>query len=28
VETYLWIAEGIDINGKKIVAKGMVSLVR
>ena len=28
VETYLWIAEGIDINGKKIVQKGMVSLVR
>ena len=28
VETYLWIAEGIDINGKKIVAKGMTSLVR
>jgi gliding motility-associated-like protein len=28
VETYLWVAEGIDINGKKIVQKGMVSLVR
>ena len=28
VETYLWIAEGIDRNGKKIVQKGMVSLVR
>jgi gliding motility-associated-like protein len=28
VETYLWVAEGIDINGKKIVAKGMTSLVR
>jgi gliding motility-associated-like protein len=28
VETYLWIAEGIDINGKKIVAKGMTSLVK
>jgi adhesin/invasin len=28
VETYLWIAEGIDTNGKKIVAKGMTSLVR
>ena len=28
VETYLWIAEGIDLNGKKIVAKGMTSLVR
>ncbi|HUB60580.1 MAG TPA: Ig-like domain-containing protein [Puia sp.] len=28
IETYLWIAEGIDTNGKKIVAKGMVSLVR
>jgi adhesin/invasin len=28
VETYLWIAEGIDINGKKVVQKGMVSLVR
>jgi gliding motility-associated-like protein len=28
VETYLWIAEGIDENGRKIVAKGMVSLVR
>jgi gliding motility-associated-like protein len=28
VETYLWIAEGVDVNGRKIVAKGMVSLVR
>ena len=28
VETYLWIAEGIDDNGKKIVARGMTSLVR
>ncbi|HVV03891.1 MAG TPA: Ig-like domain-containing protein, partial [Puia sp.] len=28
VETYLWIAEGVDINGKKIVAKGMTSLVK
>jgi gliding motility-associated-like protein len=28
VETYLWIAEGIDVNGRKIVAKGMTSLVR
>ncbi len=28
VETYLWIAEGVDTNGKKIVQKGMVSLVR
>jgi len=28
VETYLWVAEGIDTNGKKIVQKGMVSLVR
>jgi adhesin/invasin len=28
VETYLWIAEGIDINGKKIVAKGMTSLIK
>ncbi len=28
VETYLWVAEGIDVNGKKIVAKGMTSLVR
>lgn len=28
VETYLWIAEGIDVNGKTIVAKGMTSLVR
>jgi gliding motility-associated-like protein len=28
VETYLWIAEGIDIEGKKIVQKGMTSLVR
>jgi gliding motility-associated-like protein len=28
IETYLWVAEGIDVNGKKIVAKGMTSLVR
>jgi gliding motility-associated-like protein len=28
VETYLWIAEGIDNQGKKVVQKGMVSLVR
>lgn len=28
VETYLWIAEGIDLNGKKIIAKGMTSLVK
>jgi gliding motility-associated-like protein len=28
VETYLWIAEGIDVEGRKIVQKGMVSLVR
>jgi len=28
VETYLWIAEGITTEGKKIVQKGMVSLVR
>ena len=28
VETYLWIAEGIDIQGKKIVQKGMTTLVR
>ena len=28
VETYLWIAEGIDENGRKIVQKGMTSLVR
>lgn len=28
VETYLWIAEGIDVSGKKIVQKGMTSLVR
>ncbi|HXO76613.1 MAG TPA: T9SS type B sorting domain-containing protein, partial [Puia sp.] len=28
VETYLWMAEGIDVTGKKIVAKGMTSLVR
>jgi gliding motility-associated-like protein len=28
VETYLWIAEGIDENGHKVVAKGMTSLVR
>ena len=28
VETYLWIAEGIDVSGKTIVQKGMVSLVK
>ena len=28
VESYLWIAEGIDVNGNKIVQKGVVSLVR
>jgi gliding motility-associated-like protein len=28
VETYLWIAEGVDVTGKKIVQKGMTSLVR
>jgi gliding motility-associated-like protein len=28
VETYLWIAEGINTEGKKIVQKGMTSLVR
>ncbi len=28
VETYLWIAEGVDVNGRKITAKGMTSLVR
>jgi gliding motility-associated-like protein len=28
VETYLWIAAGIDENGKTIVQKGMTSLVR
>ncbi len=28
VETYLWMAEGIDNSGKKIVQKGMVSLIR
>ena len=28
VETYLWIAEGVDVAGKKIVQKGMTSLVR
>jgi gliding motility-associated-like protein len=28
IESYLWIAEGIDTNGKTIVAKGVVSLVR
>ncbi len=28
VETYLWLSEGVDINGKKVVAKGTVSLVR
>jgi gliding motility-associated-like protein len=28
VETYLWVAEGIDTEGNKVVQKGMVSLVR
>jgi gliding motility-associated-like protein len=28
VETYLWIAEGIATDGRKIVQRGMVSLVR
>lgn len=28
VETYLWIAEGIDVEGKRVVQKGMTSLVR
>jgi len=28
VETYLWIAEGIDVEGRKIVQKGMTSLVK
>ena len=28
VETYLWIAEGVDVAGKKVVQKGMTSLVR
>ena len=28
IETYLWIGEGVDTNGKKVVQKGMVSLVR
>ena len=28
VETYLWIGEGVDTNGKTITRKGMVSLVR
>jgi gliding motility-associated-like protein len=28
VETYLWIAEGVTADGRKIVAKGMTSLVR
>lgn len=28
VESYLWIAEGVDINGNKIVQKGITSLVR
>jgi gliding motility-associated-like protein len=28
VETYLWIAAGVDENGKTIVQKGMTSLVR
>lgn len=28
VETYLWIAEGVDVTGKTIVQKGMTTLVR
>ena len=28
IETYLWVAEGVDIYGKKIIQKGIVSLVR
>ncbi|HVM88053.1 MAG TPA: Ig-like domain-containing protein, partial [Puia sp.] len=28
VETYLWIAEGVDNQGNRVVQKGMVSLVR
>jgi len=28
VETYLWIAEGVDISGKTVVQRGMTSLVR
>jgi gliding motility-associated-like protein len=28
VETYLWIAEGVTADGRKITAKGMTSLVR
>jgi len=28
VETYLWMAEGIDVEGKRVLAKGMTSLVR
>jgi gliding motility-associated-like protein len=28
VETYLWMAEGIDAKGNRVVQKGMVSLVR
>jgi gliding motility-associated-like protein len=28
VETYLWMAEGVDNSGKRIVQKGMVSLIR
>jgi len=28
VETYLWMAEGIDTEGKRVLQKGMVSLVR
>ena len=28
VETYLWIAEGVNTDGKTVVQKGMVSLVR
>ncbi|MBS1603028.1 MAG: Ig-like domain-containing protein [Bacteroidetes bacterium] len=28
VETYLWMAEGIDVEGNRVLAKGMTSLVR
>lgn len=28
VETYLWMAEGIDVEGKRVLARGMTSLVR
>jgi adhesin/invasin len=28
IETYLWIAEGIDNNGNRVLRKGMTSLVR